>query len=78
MAYFEQVQAESLPARIQYDYLQAYLAFYREDPAAAATIAAQFKDYPVGKIGTVTYKVCLLALPAATSSPRTPCLSSPL
>lgn len=47
MAYFEQVKAETLPARIQYDYLQAYLAFYREDPAAAATIAAQYKDYPV-------------------------------
>lgn len=47
MQYFGQVKADALPSRIQYDYLQAYLAFYREDPAAAATIAAQYKDYPV-------------------------------
>lgn len=47
LIYFGQVKVDQLPARIQYDYLQAYLAFYREDSAAAAVIAAQYKDYPV-------------------------------
>lgn len=47
MQYFARLAPDQLPSRIQYDYLQAYLAFYREDPAAAATIAARYTDYPV-------------------------------
>jgi hypothetical protein len=47
IASFGRVKAEELPSRLQYDYLQAYLDFYREDPEAASAIAAQYKDYPV-------------------------------
>lgn len=47
IASFGRVKTEELPSRLQYDYLQAYLDFYREDPEAASAIAAQYKDYPV-------------------------------
>ncbi|MCF6284373.1 MAG: hypothetical protein L3K26_04210, partial [Candidatus Hydrogenedentes bacterium] len=47
--YFERVEPGQLSARVQYDYLNAYLAFYREDSAAAAAIAASYQDYPVAR-----------------------------
>lgn len=49
MEHFEQVDRSTLPAVIQYDYLKAYLAFYRSDSAAAREIARAYADYPVDK-----------------------------
>jgi len=40
------IQARALHTDIQYDYLRAYMAFYREDPKGARKVAAQYKDYP--------------------------------
>ena len=47
LQFFARVAPDALPARIQYDYVQAYLDFYQEDPAAAAAVAARYQDYPV-------------------------------
>jgi hypothetical protein len=49
LAMLKTVDARKLPTQIQYDYLQAYAAFYREDLAAASKIAEQYKNYPVDR-----------------------------
>ena len=38
-----------LPGTIQHDYFLCHAAFYQEDPAAARSIANQYKDYPVDR-----------------------------
>jgi hypothetical protein len=43
------VDPKKLPTRIQYDYFQAYGAFYQSDPAAARRIAAKYAGYPVDR-----------------------------
>lgn len=47
--FFAQVNADKLPERVQYDYLAAYVDFYKEDPAAAGKIAAKYADYGVDR-----------------------------
>ncbi len=47
LACFARVSPDALPTRVQYDYLQAYLNFYEENPVGAAEIAARYTDYPV-------------------------------
>ncbi len=45
----DRVDREALSTGLQYDYLQAYLAFYREDPSAARRIAERYAQYPVDR-----------------------------
>jgi hypothetical protein len=49
LAVFEAVDREKLASGLQYDYLQAYLAFYREDLETARAVAARYEDYPVDR-----------------------------
>ncbi len=44
---FDRVAVEGLPNRIQYDYFDAYLDFYREKYEHAAEIAGRYVDYGV-------------------------------
>ena len=44
---FEGLDSAEVKARVQYDYLSAYLAFYKEQPEEAQKIATAYKDYPV-------------------------------
>lgn len=45
----EEVEAEGLSTRLQYDYLKAYASMYLEDPASANQIAQNYLDYPVDR-----------------------------
>jgi hypothetical protein len=47
LEHFGEVTRDRLPAQIQYDYCDAYLDMYRENPNAAAAKAAKWADYPV-------------------------------
>jgi len=47
LAQFAQLDPSTLPTRIQYDYLHAYVKFYQEDPEAAVAIATPYAEYPV-------------------------------
>jgi hypothetical protein len=49
LALLAKVDAKKLPTRLQYDYFQAYAAFYQEDPATARKIASGYADYPVDR-----------------------------
>lgn len=49
LAWFDEIDAAGLPEKLQYDYLRAFTAMYREDPGAAAGIAAQYASYPVDR-----------------------------
>jgi hypothetical protein len=49
LARLDAVKPDALPTRMQYDYFQAYAAFYRSKPAEARRIAARYKDYPVDR-----------------------------
>lgn len=49
LAYFERLNPDAVPSRIQYDYMAAYLAFYRAAPDEAEAIAARYADYPVAR-----------------------------
>jgi hypothetical protein len=49
LARFHAIQPESLPTRLQYDYLRCYAAFYEEQPADARKIAASYANYPVDR-----------------------------
>lgn len=44
---FAKVDANKVSYKIQYDYCDAYLDFYLEQPESAATKAAKWADYPV-------------------------------
>jgi hypothetical protein len=45
--HFAQVNPFALETRLQYDYFQAYLDFYSDDPEMARGIVAQYVDYPI-------------------------------
>lgn len=47
LATFASISSSEVKATIQYAYMAAYLAFYREEPQKAVAIAASYKDYPV-------------------------------
>ena len=49
LTFFARVKPEELAFRLQYDYMQAYAALYREEPDAAKTIARRYRDYPVDR-----------------------------
>ena len=43
------VDVKKLPTGMQYDYFQAYAAFYQADAAKARKIASRYADYPVDR-----------------------------
>ena len=47
--FFEQVNADALPTRLQYDYCTAYLGFSREQPEQAKAIALKYANHPVDR-----------------------------
>lgn len=47
LAWFDQVEKESLATHLQYDYFNAYLDFYRGQYDRAAKIAKEYAEYPV-------------------------------
>jgi len=47
--FFGKVRPGALNARIQYDYFDAYLAFYNEDLARAREIVERYTDHPVDR-----------------------------
>jgi hypothetical protein len=47
LATFARVRPETLPMRVQYDYMQAYLDFFTAGTSVAASIADRYKDHPV-------------------------------
>lgn len=47
LAWFEQVDPKNLATRLQYDYFDAYLDFFRGEYARATTIAQRYANYPV-------------------------------
>jgi hypothetical protein len=49
LAFFDRIKPEEITERLQYDYLKAYVAFYRERPDEARGIAAAYRDYPVNR-----------------------------
>ena len=46
---FARVDPAKVAARIQYDYLRAYLAFFGDDPRAARAVARPYADHPVDR-----------------------------
>ena len=46
---FDRIDANAIDAKLQYDYVSAYAAFCREEPARARTIARRYAEYPVDK-----------------------------
>ncbi len=49
IAFFDQVNPENLPTKLQYDYCAAYIAFYRENLELAKDIAARHSHHPVDR-----------------------------
>ncbi|MEM8709946.1 MAG: hypothetical protein AAGG01_03260 [Planctomycetota bacterium] len=47
LAVFDSVDASQLRERIQYDYMTAYMAFFRSNVAGARSVAERYADYPV-------------------------------
>ena len=47
--HLEKVKPGQLETKMQYDYFQAYAAFYREDLATARKLAAKYEKYPVDR-----------------------------
>lgn len=47
--WIDSIPEKEVVSRLQYDYLRAYHAFHREDPAAAKAIADRYADHPVDK-----------------------------
>ena len=47
LEHFDQAESAELAYQMQYDYCDAYLDFYREDPASAAKKATKWAEYPV-------------------------------
>ncbi len=46
---FARIDPAKVAARIQYDYLRAYLAFFGDDPRAARAVAKPYADHPVDR-----------------------------
>lgn len=49
MEQFARIERSELPTAMQYDYVAAYLHFYRAEPGSARTIAVRYADHPVDK-----------------------------
>lgn len=49
LATFAKVKRDRLETQLQYDYMQAYLAFSQGQPSAACRLAARYADYPVDR-----------------------------
>ncbi|QDV05266.1 hypothetical protein Poly30_07620 [Planctomycetes bacterium Poly30] len=47
LRFYGSIDASNLRTRVQYDYMTAYMAFYREDVAMARGVAEGYRDYPV-------------------------------
>ncbi len=47
LAAYDTIDVEALRTRVQYDYMAAYVAFYRSDVPAARAVAEAYRDYPV-------------------------------
>jgi hypothetical protein len=47
LAAFAQVKPEEVESKLQYEYLAAYAALYKEDLAGARALAERYQDYPV-------------------------------
>ncbi|MGB0742988.1 MAG: hypothetical protein ACPGSB_00545, partial [Opitutales bacterium] len=47
MEAYGSIDRAQLSTKIQYDYMAAYMAFYREEPDTARQIAEKYEDYPV-------------------------------
>ena len=46
---FQKIDRNSIDEKMQYDYMNAYVQFYLEEPEKAAVIATAYRDYPVEK-----------------------------
>ncbi len=44
---FDKVNREKVDMEIQYDYMQAYMDFFQDDPQLAGEIAKNYRNYPV-------------------------------
>jgi hypothetical protein len=49
LKFFDRVDRAKVPSAMQYDYMRAYVAFYRADAKAALKIASRYKDHPVDR-----------------------------
>ncbi len=49
LEWFAALDVASIESKLQYDYLKAYAALYREEPAIAAELAGQYKNYGVDR-----------------------------
>ena len=47
LAAYDTIDSSALRTRVQFDYMTAYVAFYRSDVAAARAVADGYRDYPV-------------------------------
>lgn len=56
----KEVESEHVPAKIQYDYLRAYLACRQGDLLAARPLAAAYLDYPVARWRTAFQEIAEL------------------
>lgn len=49
MTFYQAIDPANLKTKLQYDYVSAYMSFYREDPIEAKAIALPYKNYPVDR-----------------------------
>ena len=49
LKFFDGIDRAAVRAKIQYDYMAAYMAFFRSDVAAASEIAGRYTDHPVDR-----------------------------
>jgi hypothetical protein len=49
LKFFDRVEVAKLDTRLQYDYLAAYVAMYREDLEIPRKMVARYKDHPVDR-----------------------------
>ena len=47
LVFYDAIDREKIGPRVPYDYLSAYMAFYRERPDEARRIASGYREYPV-------------------------------
>lgn len=47
LALFDAIDREDVPTKIQYDYMAAYMAFFRSEVTAASAIAERYTEHPV-------------------------------
>ncbi len=69
MEAFARVRADQIPARVQYDYFAAYLAFHSPRPELAREIAERYRDYPTPHWRT-RFEEVRLQLDEAQGKPR--------